>query len=152
MKYWDYLKKNRVIIFIVVIVIMVAFYVAGFWMPGINSVIEGRYLLLIIGIPLTIFIIGTLIAVLLALLNLWLFDIQIARSLALMAGLHVAFFDYVITIILFRNKVIEHEIARQWWSYCGKSSITDYVVSKVDWRVRLLVRVVMLAASIVFFV
>lgn len=58
MRYWEYLKKNRVIIFVVVVGIFLAFYLLGLAMPEVNSLIELKWLALILGIPITVFIIG----------------------------------------------------------------------------------------------
>lgn len=95
-------------------------------------------------------IVLTIIAGLLALVNRWLFDIHVVKSLALMAGIHVMLFDYAVNIIMFRNKIIEHPTARQWWKYCGKKSKLDLILSKIDWRVRLAVRLVILSTAIYF--
>ncbi len=61
MRFWDYLKKNRVVYLIAVITIMVIFYAVGFLFPEVDHVVEGRYLLLIIGIPTTIFLVVSFI-------------------------------------------------------------------------------------------
>lgn len=61
MSYFEYLKKNTRPFMVVVLVLFVAFYIAGLWMPSVNSAIEGYYLLYIIGIPLALFFVGNAI-------------------------------------------------------------------------------------------
>ena len=63
MNYWRYISKQRGIKFGgVVIAGMLLFYLAGFFMPGIDSLIELKYLAFIIGIPVAIFFIGNYVA------------------------------------------------------------------------------------------
>lgn len=62
MNYWRYISKQRGIKFGgVVIAGMLLFYLAGFFMPEIDSLVEGKYLAFIIGIPVAIFFIGNYI-------------------------------------------------------------------------------------------
>jgi hypothetical protein len=60
MKYFTYLKKNRIVVFLIVIAVMILFYIAGFGM-NVDSRTEGLYLIAIIGIPLTIIGVVTLV-------------------------------------------------------------------------------------------
>jgi len=83
----------------------------------------------------------------------WSLDIYFLRTLALMSGLHFMFFDYLINIILYRNKVIERPGAEKWLTYMGDTS-------KIDrwsfWRdmnpwMRLYLKFVVLNASLIIF-
>jgi len=55
MTYFQYIKKNTRPFMIVVVVLFILFYIAGFWFAEVDSMVEGKYLLLILGIPAVLF-------------------------------------------------------------------------------------------------
>lgn len=69
--------------------------------------------------------------------------------IGLLLGVRIAFFDYLINIILYQRKVIESQEARKWWKYTGESTYWwDHLVGAVDWRFRMVVRVLIFAAAV----
>jgi hypothetical protein len=60
----------------------------------------------------------------------------------------IAVFDYLVTYVLYKRRVIESPEAKKWWSYTGKTSKIDQLLSKIDWRWRLGVRIVFLILSV----
>ena len=63
MNYWKYISNGiGVKFFGVVLILFVLFYFAGLFMPGVNSLIELKYLAVIIGIPLALFFVGNYVS------------------------------------------------------------------------------------------
>jgi hypothetical protein len=60
----------------------------------------------------------------------------------------VCVFDYLVHWFL--KKYSENHGHINIWKYSGKTSKTDRVLSKIDWRVRLWVRAVVIVSSIAF--
>lgn len=69
------------------------------------------------------------------------------KSISMMLGARVMFFDYVIHYILIRRGVIHGH----WFTYVGKTSTFDKRIAKVNPWIKLLVRVVVFAAALVYF-
>ena len=86
----------------------------------------------------------------LSLAVLWLFDTNPLKTLALVLGWRILLFDYLVTWLLIRNKVIEDPDAR-WWSYTGKTARFDKLVAKIPWRWRLVIRIVLFGSALAFF-
>lgn len=61
MKYWEYLVKNRIIIFVIVFGVFIAFFLLGLAMPEVNSLVELKWLAVILGVPAATFLIGNYI-------------------------------------------------------------------------------------------
>lgn len=73
-------------------------------------------------------------------------------AILLILGIRIMFFDYLITIILYKRGVIERPEARKWWSYLGSTSKAwDRIAAKVPWKIRLIVRIAVFVASIALF-
>lgn len=59
MSFWEYISRGIGIKFAgIVLVLFALFYLAGLWMPEINSLVELKHLAWIIGVPLAVFFIG----------------------------------------------------------------------------------------------
>lgn len=69
------------------------------------------------------------------------------KVLALLLGWRVLIFDYLVTYLLIKNDVI----VGKWWDYCGKTAKWDQVVCKVNWKVRLSIRVLLFVAALWWF-
>lgn len=93
------------------------------------------------GVYLTIF------ASLVCYLSWRLADVHPLKTIAVLLALRVLYFDYRVSYLLIKNGVI----AGKWWSYTGKTAKWDRLIAKVNWRVRLVLRVVILAGSIALF-
>lgn len=83
----------------------------------------------------------------LSLLSYWIADVHPLKTIALLLGVRVLVFDYLVTYLLIKNKVI----AGNWFDYMGKTAFTDRLVAKVPAWLRLLVRVCLFAASLIWF-
>ena len=77
----------------------------------------------------------------------WVNETHPLKSLALMLGIRVAFFDYAIQYVLIKRGVIHGH----WFTYSGKTSWFDRKVSKVNSWLRLAVRVILFAAAVTAF-
>ena len=80
----------------------------------------------------------------------WLFDINPIGPGLLVLGWRVLVLDYLVNILLYRNKVIENPGAEKWWSYMGKSThFWDQALAKIDWRIRLAARVLLFSGTMI---
>lgn len=91
-------------------------------------------------------IVLTIIAALLALVNRWLFDITLLQSLALMAGIHIAIFDYAIVYFLRKNGVINPKA--EVFNYLGGGWIDQKVWARMGWKLRLAIRASILSIAL----
>jgi len=69
--------------------------------------------------------------------------------IGLIIGWRILVFDYLVTWLLIRNDVINPNA--KWWDYTGKTSKIDQWVSKIDWKVRLLIRCLLFVLSVALF-
>lgn len=89
--------------------------------------------------------------VIIAGLSYWLGESPVAAILLILA-IRVMFFDYIITIVLYKRGVIERPEARKWWSYMGSTSKGwDKIVSKVDYRLRIAIRICVFALAVLYY-
>lgn len=73
-------------------------------------------------------------------------------AILLILSIRIMFFDYLITIILYKRGVIERPEARKWWSYLGSTSKGwDRIAAKVNWKIRLIARGIVFLASVAYF-
>lgn len=70
----------------------------------------------------------TIAASCLCLLLWWLADVNPLKTIALLLGVRVLVFDYLITYLLIKNGVV----VGHWFSYMGKTAFTDRIISKVN--------------------
>lgn len=89
------------------------------------------------------------VAALVCALAWWLFDINPLLPAAMMFVWRVTTFDYIVHAFLKRYSKGHKDI--NIWKFSGKTSKTDRVLSKIDWRVRLTIRGVILIASVAWF-
>lgn len=83
----------------------------------------------------------------------WLFDINPIGPGLLVLGWRVLVLDYLVNILLYRNKVIENPGAEKWWSYMGKSThFWDQALAKIDWRIRLAARVLLFSGTMTLYI
>ena len=81
----------------------------------------------------------------------WLFDINPLLPALLVLMFRITCFDYIVTWFLKRNDVISP--TANVWSYTGKSTFFwDQWMVKIPWRLRLVLRVVLLIASVAFYI
>lgn len=79
---------------------------------------------------------------------LWkLSDVPPWKTLCLLLGWRLLLFDYLTSWLLIKNDVI----VGKWFTYTGKTSKWDNFIAKVNPWVRLIVRVVLFGASLVWF-
>lgn len=83
----------------------------------------------------------------LCLLLYWLGNVHPLKTIALLLGVRVLVFDYRATYLLIKNKVI----VGNWWSYTGKTARWDKLISRIPPWLRLLARVILFAASLIWF-
>lgn len=77
----------------------------------------------------------------------WLFDYELSRSLLLMLGIYFLFFDYAIVWILRKNGVIRK--SAKVFRYTGKSTyFYDQLMSRIDWRIRLAIKLLTFGVTI----
>jgi hypothetical protein len=69
--------------------------------------------------------------------------------IGLVLGWRILVFDYLVTWLLIRNDVINPNA--KWWDYTGKTSKIDQWVSKIDWKVRLLIRGLIFISCLLYF-
>ena len=81
----------------------------------------------------------------------YLFGVNPVATVAVILGWRILLLDYLVTYLLIKNKVVEWPEAKKWWSYLGKSSKWDRIFSKVDWRVMLVLRVVLFGLATWYF-
>lgn len=63
MSYWQYIAKQKGLKFAgVVLAAFAVFYFAGLFMPQIDSLIELKWLALIVGVPVALFFVGNYFA------------------------------------------------------------------------------------------
>lgn len=79
--------------------------------------------------------------------NWQVFEVHPLKSIALMLGVRVMFFDYVVQYVLIRRGVIHGH----WFTYTGKTARFDRLIARVNPWVRLAVRVVLLALAVWLF-
>lgn len=81
-------------------------------------------------------------------LAVWLLlRIPMLKSIALLVAWRLLIFDYLSAYLLIRNGVI----VGKWWGYSGKTSKWDGIIAHIDWRLRLLIRVILFGVATVFF-
>jgi hypothetical protein len=78
----------------------------------------------------------------------WLLDrTHPLKVIALVLGVRVLAFDYLVQYLLIKNKVI----FGKWWSYSGKTAKWDRLTGRVHWGIRLGLRVVIIARAVVYY-
>ena len=69
------------------------------------------------------------------------------QSIALLIAWRVLLFDYLVTYLLIKNDVI----VGHWFTYTGKTSRWDKIISKVNPWVRLSIRIALFVLSVLLF-
>lgn len=69
------------------------------------------------------------------------------KTLALLLGWRLLVLDYLVSYLLIKNDVI----VGNWYDYTGKTSKWDKLISRIDWRLRMGLRVVLFAAALWWF-
>lgn len=77
-----------------------------------------------------------------------LLHVQPLKSIALLLGWRVLFFDYLVAYLLIRNGVI----VGHWFTYSGKTAVFDRLTAKVHPVLRLVVRLSLFAFALWWFV
>ena len=84
----------------------------------------------------------------LSILSYWLLAVPLLKTIVLLLAWRVLIFDYIVSYLLIKNDVI----VGNWWSYMGKTSKRwDKYVAKVDWRLRIVVRILLFSAALFWF-
>jgi len=80
----------------------------------------------------------------------WCFGENVLAILLLIVTWRVSTFDYLVTYLLKRNDVINPKA--NVWNYTGKTThFWDQFIGRMDWRIRLIARIVILTVSIFLF-
>lgn len=84
-----------------------------------------------------------------AIINLFLYDKEIFKSVALCGAIHFLLFDYLIAYILSTKRIVKGH----WWSYTGSKGIDNYPLWKqTPPIIKLVIRlIIFIIASIVYF-
>jgi hypothetical protein len=88
-------------------------------------------------------------ALALSLLGWLFFHVLPFKTIALIIGFRIAFFDYLVNAFLKRYSEGHRNI--NIWRYTGTTAFTDRIVSKVPWVIRLLVRVILFVIAVCAF-
>lgn len=69
------------------------------------------------------------------------------KTAALILAVRILAFDYLVSYLLIKNDVI----VGNWYSYTGKTSKFDRLVSGIDWKLRMAIRVFLFGAALWWF-
>ncbi len=84
----------------------------------------------------------------LTILSYWLLAVPLLKTIVLLLAWRVLIFDYTVSYLLIKNDVI----VGNWFTYTGKTSKFDKLIAGINPWLRLVVRVVLFTASIVWFI
>lgn len=89
----------------------------------------------------------TIAASLICLIAYWLGDVPPLNTLVLLLGIRLLVFDYLVSYLLIKNKVI----VGHWFTYSGKTAKWDGLISKINPWVRLALRALLFCLALWWF-
>ena len=78
----------------------------------------------------------------------WLFVTPVVGSLALLIGIRIMFFDYLVQYVLIKR----HVIVGHWFTYTGKTAKWDRMIAKINPWVRFALRVAIFSGMIFIYI